>query len=278
MLNSIFSNSILNITPNSINVITLWLTSLFIGFLRPLGVFLLLPIFTSKSLNSSLFRNVLIIGIALPMIPIIHDIKIFNFETNLWATTIQEVLIGFFIGFFFTIPFWAIDMAGYLIDTLRGASMATLLNPTLNAQSSIFGMFLTQLFSFIFLFNGGLHSLIKLIYRSYSIAPPGSFHQLYGNSFLLVYNTWSAMYQICLRLSLPAILIMVIIDISFGLINRAAQQLNVFFISMPIKSILATLMIIITLSFSVKSYTTNYSLIQRKLFILLTNKISNGEL
>ena len=39
---------------------------------------------------------------------------------------------------------------------------------------------------------------------------------------------------------------MVLIDISFGFLNRIAQQLNVFFLTMPIKSLVVLLMLIMT--------------------------------
>ncbi len=52
-------------------------------------------------------------------------------------------------------PFRAIDMAGFLIDTLRGATMSTLFNPCMGMESSIFGVLFTQLLTVLFLISGG---------------------------------------------------------------------------------------------------------------------------
>lgn len=272
-----FKNIDIYLNPNMVLAIiassTSWLKLLFISILRPFGTFLLLPAFTAKSLNSTLFKNVLIISITLPIIPIIHTINLTSITENINSLILfvtREILIGLFIGFCAAIPFWAIDMSGYIIDTLRGASMATLLNPTINVQSSLFGVFLTQLFTVVFLCDGGFHALIALIYNSYTIIPPEGSHSLDKNAIDLAKHVWLLMYQICLRLSFPAILIMLITDISLGLINRSAQQLNVFFISMPIKSILVTIIIIITLSFSIKSHMNISNKIYNSIVLVLS--------
>ncbi|AXD08602.1 hypothetical protein CHE29_06285 [Salmonella enterica] len=39
------------------------------------------------------------------------------------------------------IPFWAIDSAGFLIDTMRGSSMGSIYNPTLSESSTLLGVF-----------------------------------------------------------------------------------------------------------------------------------------
>ncbi len=41
------------------------------------------------------------------------------------------------MGFVAALPFWAMNMAGFLIDTLRGATMSTLFNPGMGVESSL---------------------------------------------------------------------------------------------------------------------------------------------
>lgn len=49
---------------------------------------------------------------------------------------------------------------------------------------------------------------------------------------------------------MPAMVMMVLVDLALGFINRSVQQLNVFTLSMPIKSAIVLLMLIISLPFS----------------------------
>jgi len=45
--------------------------------------------------------------------------------------------------------------------------------------------------------------------------------------------------------------VMVLVDMSMGFVNRAAQQLNVFFLAMPVKSAMALLVTVASLPFAI---------------------------
>ncbi|MCW2482867.1 flagellar biosynthetic protein FliR, partial [Candidatus Symbiopectobacterium sp. NZEC135] len=47
---------------------------------------------------------------------------------------------------------------------------------------------------------------------------------------------------------------MVLADMALGLLNRSAQQLNVFFLAMPIKSLLVLLLLIVSLPYALHHY------------------------
>ncbi len=48
------------------------LTALALAMMRPYGILLILPLFTARSLGSSLLRNGLIVAIALPVTPLFY--------------------------------------------------------------------------------------------------------------------------------------------------------------------------------------------------------------
>jgi type III secretion protein T len=60
-------------------------------------------------------------------------------------------------------------------------------------------------------------------------------------------------------LAAPALVVMSLIDLSLGLINRFAQQLNVFSLTMPIKSWVGTWLVLLLLG-------TFLDVITRRLF------------
>lgn len=107
------------------------LTALALSMMRPYGILLILPLFTARSLGSSLLRNGLIVAIALPVTPLFLSAPIItNSSPVTWIGVLcTELLIGVVMGFVAALPFWAMNMAGFLIDTLRGATMSTLFNP-----------------------------------------------------------------------------------------------------------------------------------------------------
>lgn len=65
---------------------------------------------------------------------------------------------------------------------------------------------------------------------------------------------WQVLFELCLSFAMPAIVIMLLIDLALGLINRSAKQLNVFFVAMPIKCLMILLLFAASLDFALSDY------------------------
>ncbi|QLK63781.1 EscT/YscT/HrcT family type III secretion system export apparatus protein (plasmid) [Enterobacteriaceae bacterium Kacie_13] len=224
-------------------------------FLRPLGIFVMFPILSSKSLGGAFIRNALIIACILPVVPVLMSSDSpmhLNVQHIDAVFVMQEMVIGLIIGFVAAIPFWALDSAGFLIDTIRGSSLSSVLNPSLGEAASVFGVLLTQLFMTLFFINGGMNQLLDTLYHSYQQIPPGADIRFHKEWLGLLLAQWEMLCGLAVSFSLPAIAIMLLVDMSMGLINRSAQQLNVFFLAMPLKSIAVLFVLIISLSASLK--------------------------
>lgn len=227
------------------------------SFLRPFGLFVMFPILSSKNLGGALIRNGLVLVFSFPIIAYFLQIPVHSINYDVWpgfGFILNELLIGSIIGFTMAIPFWALDSAGFIVDTIRGASMGTILNPSLGEATSILGILFVQMFMALFFLHGGLDQILESLFHSYQIIPPG--HILHFNRKLvdLLMSQWTMLFRLCISFVLPAVVVMVLCDLAIGLINRSAQQLNVFFIAMPVKSALALLMLIVTLVFGFQLY------------------------
>ncbi|MFM0955553.1 type III secretion system export apparatus subunit SctT [Yersinia enterocolitica] len=244
-----------------------WLGALGLAMMRPCGMLLILPLFTARSLGSSLLRNSLVFAIALPVTPMFFTTSLLYHDSLtgwFWVLCI-ELMVGVMIGFVAALPFWAIDMAGFLIDTLRGATMSTLFNPSMGMESSIFGVLFTQILTVLFLISGGFNLVLTALYSSYEILPAGSGIQPTSAILHFLQSEWQLMYELCLSFALPAMLVMVLADLSLGLINRSSQQLNVFFLAMPIKSALALLLLLISLPYALHHYLVGINQTEQKI-------------
>jgi type III secretion protein T len=248
-----------------------WLSALGLAMMRPYGMLLILPLFTARGLGSGLLRNGLVFAIALPVTPLFFTPSLIAHDSlSEWFWLIcVELMIGVMIGFVAALPFWAIDMAGFLIDTLRGATMSTLFNPSMGAESSIFGLLFTQILTVLFLISGGFNLVLAALYGSYDILPVGSGIQPSSAMLHFLQSEWRLMYELCLSFALPAMLVMVLADLSLGLINRSAQQLNVFFLAMPIKSALALFLLLISLPYALHHYLTGINQTEQKISTLI---------
>ncbi|CAI1008273.1 type III secretion system protein SsaT [Serratia quinivorans] len=228
---------------------------LWLAMLRPLGLCVMFPLLGSRSLGSALLRNALILAFTLPLLPPwLHQYAPTIGARADAAFIFQEILIGVLIGFVAALPFWALDSAGFIIDTLRGSSMASVLNPSLGEAASIFGILFVQAFIALFFLQGGLEQVLSVLYRSYQIIPPGTPLRFSRHWLTLLLSQWHMLFTLCLSFALPAIIAMVLTDLAIGLINRSAQQLNVFFLAMPIKSFMVLLILLACLPFAFQPY------------------------
>ncbi|NUW67462.1 type III secretion system export apparatus subunit SctT [Vibrio coralliilyticus] len=225
--------------------------------MRPLGMMIMLPLFKGGAMGSGLIRNTLVLMFALPIIPMMQAHPV-DFAakplTELAFIYGEELLIGLIVGFCAAIPFWAIDMAGFVIDTMRGASMSTVLNPLMGLQSSVFGMFFTQILGVLFLVSGGFNALLTALYQSYTVLPPESALSFNQDLLSFISQQWQMMSDMCLSFALPAMVVMIMVDVALGLVNRSVEQLNVFFLSMPIKSILVVFLLLVSMHFALSHY------------------------
>jgi len=241
-------------------------------FLRPLGIFVIFPLLSSRSLGGSLIRNGVIIACLLPVIPLLQQpdspFQVYQDSVGIGFVA-QEILTGMLIGFVAAIPFWALDSAGYLIDTIRGSSLSSVINPALGEAASVFGILFTQLYMTLFFINDGFSLLMGTLYDSYRLLPPGHDITLDKAWLDILLQQWTLLTGLAVSFALPSMVIMLLVDMALGLINRSAQQLNVFFLAMPVKSILVVFILIISIASSMGVVMDGQSEIFQNLHIML---------
>ena len=163
---------------------------------------------------------------------------------------LREVLIGFLIGFFAAIPFWVAENVGNFIDNQRGATMGEVYSPLSGTQVSTTGIFFTQLVSTIFFVSGAIFLLLAAIYKSYIVWPIfGDFVRFAPNAPEQILGALDGLMKSAVVISAPVIILMFLATIGLGFVNRTAPQLNVFFLSMPVKSALGIAMLVIYLPY-----------------------------
>ncbi len=136
------------------------------------GAFAICPVFTD-SMIPGVARRVATFAFAVLVIPLIHA-QMPPGEPNWWAFAVlaaKEAFIGFFIGFFASVPFWIAENVGNFIDNQRGATMGEVYSPLSGAQVSTTGIFFTQVVSTLFFISGAVLVFLGAIYSSYLVWP-----------------------------------------------------------------------------------------------------------
>ncbi|HSI60871.1 MAG TPA: type III secretion system export apparatus subunit SctT, partial [Ideonella sp.] len=152
----------------------------------------------------------------------------------------KEAFVGGAIGFCFAGTMWAFEAAGQIVDTKVGSSMAQVLDPLSGHQTSLTGAFLARLASWVFMSAGGLMLLVGSLMESYAAWPVASaWPRLLAAGTGLFEQEFGRILRMALLVAAPALVLLFLVDGVLGLVNRYAQQLNVFSLSLSIKAVVA---------------------------------------
>ncbi|MFO1349988.1 MAG: flagellar biosynthetic protein FliR [Gammaproteobacteria bacterium] len=158
----------------------------------------------------------------------------------------QQVLIGFAVGFLLRLAFAALEISGQIVATQMGLSFASLVDPQAGGQMPLLGQFFQLTGTLIFLSLNGHLLLIQLLAESFVALPV-------GGAGLAPANLWNLaraagwMFAGALAIALPALVSLLVVNLAFSVISRAAPQLNLFAVGFPVTLILGLLILLYSL-------------------------------
>lgn len=163
---------------------------------------------------------------------------------ELGLLVVKEAGLGLMLGWLTNLIFLAIPSAGDLIDFFAGLKMSANYDPISGTSGSIYSNLYNWLGALLFLMMNGHHYLIRGIVNSCFFLPIGS-----TDGFQLeleaVVTVVTQSFLLGIQLALPMCMILFLVDIVLGLINRTVQQINVFILGMPIKLIASFVLMLI---------------------------------
>ena len=228
-----------------------WILAAVLAMARIGGAFAICPALT-ESMVPGVVRRAAILAFSLVAIPMVKA-GMPPGEPNHWifaAVAAKEAVIGFLIGFFSAMPFWVAENVGNFIDNQRGATMGEVYSPLNGSQVSTTGIFFTQVVSTIFFVGGAVFVFLGALYASYGVWPVfGDWARMTPDAPVRVLGALDGMLRTTVVIAAPVIIVMFLATVGLGLVNRTAPQLNVFFLSMPVKSALGIAMLIVYLPF-----------------------------
>lgn len=160
----------------------------------------------------------------------------------------QEILIGILMGLVVLILLFALQMAGDLLGFQMAFSMANAVDTTFETNANILGVMLTLVGTMMLLAVGGDHYLLYTLKRSFVLLPPGGFTAtkplLHELSRLIMYA-----FEIGFKLASPAVIFLLAIDVTLGIIGRATTKMQIFFVGLPLKIAIGLFMFVMILNF-----------------------------
>lgn len=215
---------------------------------RMVGTMTALSFMGPNMLGGALTRNGIAAALSLLVYPIV-SVQIA--EARLSAlqfagAAAKEFLVGMLVGSVVMVVFWSVQAAGNFIDNQRGATMASSMDPMVGEQSSPLGLFMTHSMIAVFFATGLFNGFLGGVYHSYELWPATSFWPSMDTNVVSFFVAqFMLISQIALLVGGPVVIAMFLSELGLGFVSRFAPQLNVFFLSMPVKSAVATLMLIL---------------------------------
>jgi type III secretion protein T len=219
-----------------------------VGTARIAVAFALIPIFSTDTIPA-MVRNSILVSLGLISLVLQPPLDTSMIGPAGWvAIFAKEVFVGLIIGFFFGSVLWALEAAGQIIDTKIGATLAQIVDPLSGHQTSLNGALLGRLAGVVFIVSGGLSLLVQVVMESYALWPiAATMPKLDPRGLALFEGEFGRLMLLATIFAAPVLTVLFLIDLTLGLMNRFAQQLNVFTLSMSIKSYGATAIILLLL-------------------------------
>ncbi|MDQ3263127.1 MAG: flagellar biosynthetic protein FliR [Myxococcota bacterium] len=165
-------------------------------------------------------------------------------------TLLKEVFIGVSLAFIISMVFDAARVAGHMVDVMTGAQQAQMQVPMLGQQGSIWSGFQLMLTVTLFLTMNGHHWVINILGDSLVLLPVDQFprfsHGIWG-FFELIMRVFGDLMRLGIALAAPGLLAAFLVDLSMGMVNKVAPQVQVFFMAMSLKPIVGALVMFVTL-------------------------------
>lgn len=144
-----------------------------------------------------------------------------------------EVLVGLAIGLTAGMVFYALRIGGQLMGMTMGFAVAELLDPT-GAQNNVVAEFMFLLGLIFFFSIDGHHAVISALAKSFEVIPLTG-GAATGSAALLVARFIGGIFSTALQLAAPVLAVMLVVDLSLGLMVRMVPQINVFMLGFPLK-------------------------------------------
>lgn len=217
---------------------------MFLVFIRIISFVVVAPVFGAKNVPAYVkvafsFLTATVIFWMIPESTVIDATSIVDYAFLIF----KEVFVGWILGFSVYMVFSACFLAGQLIDYQIGFSMVSVVDPLAKVQVPITGNLYYFIFLYIFVLSNAHHYLVRAIVYSYELIPLGK-AVIYERFVFDFMNFFTDFFILAYKLASPVIFVIFLINVALGILVRAAPQMNMFVVGIPIKLIVGLLTLV----------------------------------
>ena len=230
-------------------------TAYLLPFFRIAAMLMIAPLFGARLVPARV-RVLLALVLAAVIAPLIPTAPAFDtFSAGAVLAIAQEIIIGGTMGFMVQMVFDAVIIGSQTIAMGMGLGFAMLVDPQRGVNVPILSQFFVLMTTMMFMALGGHLILIKVLVQSFYSLPPGA--ASFGTDGLWSVVSWgSQMFAGAVLVALPAVVALLIVNLAYGVISRAAPTLNLFAVGCPATVLLGFLILQFSFQTTLVSLTT----------------------
>jgi len=225
----------------------------FFVFIRVSSLMIFVPLFGDKAIPINV-KILLAVAVSWVCFPILWasgmriNPDFYQSTFSISSIMAQEIFLGVCIGFISRWVFDAAMFSGQLAGNAMGLSMASVLDPQTESQTIPLSEIKYILTLMLFLAGDGHLLLLKIINDSFQILPIGaaSFFARHKEVVSFLIEMSAEILLLSVKLAAPVIVIILMVNITFGLISRAVPQMNVFAVSFGANILIGLFVVIIS--------------------------------
>lgn len=196
-------------------------------FMRVSAFLLMLPFFAVTNFPPTL-RIALGVFASFLLAPLLPHFPVEQTDLiTLVGVMFHEVSIGLLLGFVARLIFFTVDLAGSVISSEMGLSMAAVFDPLSNQSSQIPSTILFYVATMVMLTLNLHHWMLLGLAQTYVVLPVGVAH-LNSALFETVVARTSEIFSLGLQMAAPVMAVSFVVTLVFALLGRAVPQMNVF--------------------------------------------------
>lgn len=216
------------------------------GAFRISGLIMSMPILGTQLVPARV-KIMLVVALSIIVGPLAPDVPVEPFSVTGFLVGMIQILIGVIIGLVLQIIFQTFILCGQLIAQQMGLGFASMMDPQNGVSVPAVGQLYMMMVMLMFLGVGGHLMAIEAIVRSFETIPVGfNFVHFPSGAELVFWGGW--LFATALHIALPAITALFLVNIAFGVMTKAAPQLNIFSIGFPTTMLVGIIIIGLTLS------------------------------
>jgi len=219
-----------------------WVAQGFYPFTRIGACLMVAPMFGARFVPTRT-RILLAAAITALVIPLMPATGIAPFSAQGFMVVAQQLLIGAALGFALQVVFDAMGLAGQLLANSMGLSFAFNVDPLRGSSTAALGQLYIILATLTFLALGGHLALLEVLVNGFTTLPMGV--DGFGREGLWSLVLWGGqLFSGAIAIALPGVTALLIVNLAFGVVSRAAPSLNLFAVGFPISLVVGLLVVL----------------------------------